>query len=223
MAQGYGEKLLSMYRLLLERFGPQNWWPAEGPFEVMVGAVLTQNTNWANVEKAISNLKEAGALDIHRIHEMDTKTLARLIKPAGYYNIKAKRLKNFIRFLVEEYDGELEAFFSEDTHVLREGLLSVNGIGRETADSILLYAARRPVFVVDAYTYRIMARHGLVAEGVSYEEMQAIFMDNLQNDVELFNEFHALIVKVGKTYCKPKALCHDCPLSQWETEMGLNL
>ncbi len=223
MGGGYSEKLMEMYQALFKRFGPQHWWPADDPFEVMVGAVLTQNTNWANVERAIQNLKQSGVLDIERLHQMDTKELSLLIKPAGYYNIKAKRLKNFIEFLVGRYGGDLEAFFAQETSLLREGLLSVKGIGRETADSILLYAARRPVFVVDAYTYRILFRHGMVEEHISYDEMQALFMDNLEPDEALFNEFHALIVQAGKTYCRPKPKCEGCPLEHWESEMGLNI
>jgi len=221
MGGSYKQKLMEMYQALLAHFGPQKWWPADSPFEVMVGAVLTQNTNWANVERAIRNLKDSGVLDIEKLSQMETKTLACLIRPAGYYNIKATRLKNFIEFLVKRYGGDLDLLFSEDTERLQEALLSVKGIGKETADSILLYAAKRPVFVIDAYTYRILFRHGLVEEHVSYEEMQALFLENLDHDEALFNEFHALIVQAGKTYCRPKPRCGQCPLRHWESEMGL--
>jgi len=205
-----------MYHLLRDHFGAQNWWPGETRLEVMVGAILTQNTNWGNVEKAIHNLKERGLLAIETLHTISPEILAREIRPAGYYNIKAKRLKNFVRFLMEHYAGSLENLDDEETEYLREQLLAVNGIGQETADSILLYALERPLFVVDAYTHRILFRHGMAEEQVDYQDLQGMFVDNLPAEVDLFNEFHALIVRTGKAYCRTSPRCSDCPLEQWE-------
>lgn len=207
--------LMEMVELLLDHFGPQHWWPGETPLEVMVGAILTQNTNWKNVEKAIENLKRKGLLSIQGIHSLTVQRLAEDIRPAGYFNIKAKRLKNLMDFLVEHYEGEVALFLEDRTETLRKGLLSVRGIGPETADSILLYAAGRPLFVVDNYTYRILNRHGLVDDQVSYYDLQDLFMGNLPHDPQLFNEFHALIVSTGKDYCKRNPLCHLCPLKNW--------
>ncbi len=205
-----------IYTVLLEHFGPQNWWPAESPFEVMVGAVLTQNTNWANVSRAIANLREENLLSFQSLDCLPEQLLAEKIRPSGYYNLKAKRLKNLLSLIRNEApDGDLDLFFSADTEVLREKLLSVKGIGPETADSILLYAAHKPVFVVDAYTYRVLMRHGLIGEETDYQEMQSLFMDSLDNDVQLFNEYHALIVRVGKEFCKKtKPKCEQCPLRE---------
>lgn len=207
--------LMEMFHLLFDHFGPQNWWPADTEFEVMIGAVLTQNTSWKNVEKALDNLKGEGGLSLRRIDAMRVEDLALLIRPAGYFNVKARRLKNLIRFVAEEYEGDLGLFLGEETDVLRRGLLSVKGIGPETADSILLYAARRPIFVVDAYTHRILHRHEMIDETVSYEEIQDLFMGRLPEDERLFNEFHALIVQTGKEFCKRKPKCEVCPLREW--------
>lgn len=204
-----------------ERFGGQNWWPGDSPFEVVVGAILTQNTNWTNVEKAITNLKDAGALSAEKLHEMDTGTLAQIIRPAGYYNIKAKRLKNFIDWLFENYHGDIDRLTSVQTDVLRTELLSVKGIGRETADSILLYALGKTVFVVDTYTCRILVRHGLIESGADYEQVREFFEYNLPGDVQLFNEFHALIVRVGKLHCKPRPKCQECPLESLPHEIEM--
>jgi endonuclease-3 related protein len=206
---------MEMFETLLSHFGPQRWWPAETELEMMVGAVLTQNTNWKNVEKALINLKKENLLSLHKLSTLSISELAALIRPAGYFNIKAKRLKSLIDFIVEHYEAELSLFFKEENKALREGLLSVKGIGPETADSILLYAVRRPIFVVDAYTHRIMTRHGMTDEQVSYHELQSLFMDHLPEDTALFNEFHALLVKTGKDYCRRKPLCHICPLKAW--------
>ena len=207
--------LMEMFHLLLDHFGAQAWWPGETELEVMVGAVLTQNTNWRNVEKAIENLKRRNLLSLHRLHAIPIDELAQEIRPAGYFNIKAKRMKNLSRFIVEQYDNDLSMFLQDETATLREGLLSVKGVGPETADSILLYAARRPVFVVDTYTHRILYRHGMIDEQASYHELQALFVDHLPDDPSLFNEFHALIVQTGKHYCRRKPLCHLCPLKDW--------
>ena len=208
--------LMDMFDLMSDRFGPQDWWPGDGPFEVMAGAVLTQNTNWTNVEKAIANLKKDGLLSVRGIYEVSKDKLADSIRPAGYYNIKSERLKNLVSLLAGQYEGDIFRLFDEDIEDQRRALLSVKGIGPETADSIILYAAKKPVFVIDAYTYRILHRHNMVDEQVTYEELQDLFMDNLSSDHELFNEFHALIVKVGKEYCKKIPKCDNCPLNGWE-------
>lgn len=206
---------MEMFDMLLKHFGPQNWWPAETELEMMVGAILTQNTNWKNVEKAIKNLKNENLLSMDSLKSLPVNDLAEKIRPAGYFNIKANRLGNMINFIVEKYDGDVSNFLSGETGVLRKGLLSVKGIGPETADSILLYAARRAIFVIDTYTYRILNRHGMVEDQSSYDELQGLFMDNLPDDPSLFNEFHAVIVKAGKEYCRRKPLCNRCPLKQW--------
>jgi len=213
-----GQKLMDMFDLLVAHFGPQAWWPAETDLEMMVGAVLTQNTNWKNVEKAIENLKSKGLLTVNALYSMPMEALAQEIRPAGYYNIKAKRLMNLIHFIRDQYGEDLSDFFRDETQIMREGLLSVNGVGPETADSILLYAARRPVFVIDAYTHRILKRHGMSEDQANYYELQELFMDHLPEDQELYSEFHALIVQAGKNYCKKKPLCLECPLEKWETE-----
>ncbi|MBL7106414.1 MAG: endonuclease III domain-containing protein [Phycisphaerae bacterium] len=205
-------KIMEIYQLLLDRFGQQHWWPGESEFEIMVGAILTQNTNWGNVEKAINNLKNANRLSPESLLKIQTAELAELIKPAGYYNIKAKRLKNFINWFFGQYNGKLEYLERVGTDTLREELLSIKGVGAETADSILLYALARNVFVVDTYTARIAARHQLIEPGADYEELQYLFESRLSSDTKLFNEYHALLVKLGKDYCKPKARCSNCPL-----------
>ena len=210
------KKLMVMFDLLFDHFGPQNWWPGETDVEIMVGAVLTQNTNWTNVEKAINNLKTGKLLSVEAIEKISAQELAEKIRPAGYYNIKASRLKNLIHFIAEEYDGNIGDLFAEEMETLRERLLSITGIGPETADSIMLYAANRPVFVVDAYTYRILNRHGMADEQLTYYELQDLFMESLTEDPELFNEFHALIVRTGKEYCRKKPRCDICPLENWE-------
>ena len=209
-----GDVLSEIYQILLDKFGRQRWWPGDGGFEVMVGAILTQNTNWGNVEKAINNLKAADCLSAEKIHGLAHDELAALIRPAGYFNIKAKRLKNFIDWLFDNYQGDISNLESVDSGSLRRQLLSVSGIGRETADSILLYALDRAVFVVDTYTARIVVRHQLIEPEADYEQLQDLFTSNLPADVKLFNEYHALIVRVGKEFCKPKARCESCPLNR---------
>ncbi len=208
------DTLTEIYDVLFKAFGPQHWWPGETPFEVVVGAILTQNTSWINVEKAIANLKSASSLTPERLHRIDTSGLAELIRPAGYYNIKARRLKSFIEWLFDQYDGQLANLESVSTDRLRSELLEVKGIGRETADSILLYALRRSVFVVDTYTARIMTRHNLIEPDADYEQLRDLFESNLPEDVQLFNEYHALLVRTGKDFCKPKARCPGCPLEK---------
>lgn len=207
-----GDTLLTIYTLLLSSFGKQNWWPAETKIEMIIGAVLTQNTSWGNVEKAVQNLRVADLLSIEGLSNTPLPELSGYIKPAGYFNLKARRLKNLINFINDKYSGELNELFSLDINTMREELLSVNGIGRETADSIVLYGAELPVFVIDAYTHRILTRHSLVDENADYFELQAIFMDNLPHEAELFKEFHALIVKAGKEFCKKRPRCAECPL-----------
>ncbi|MDP1854305.1 MAG: endonuclease III domain-containing protein [Candidatus Omnitrophota bacterium] len=207
------KKLNSIYKKLYTSFGPQYWWPGDGPFEVTAGAILTQNTNWQNVEKAINNLKAARALSPKKLHEMSHDKLAQLIRPAGYFNVKARRLKNFTNFLFNKYGGSLKKLFNQGIESLRKELLSVNGIGEETADSIILYAANLPIFVVDAYTKRIFSRHNFIRHDADYSEVQKFFMENLNKDVKMFNEFHALIVKLGKEFClKSNQRCKLCPI-----------
>lgn len=206
-------RLNSLYQKLYIYFGPQHWWPADSPFEVMAGAILTQNTNWQNVEKAIGNLKKCKLLTASKLDKLSHKKLASLIKPAGYYNVKAKRLKKFLDFFFRVYKGSLKKMSSVDTGVLRRQLLSINGIGQETADSILLYALGRPVFVVDAYTKRIFSRHRFIRGDADYGQIQNLFTGNLKKKVKLFNEYHALLVKLGKEFClKKKPKCEICPL-----------
>ncbi len=206
------------YRLLYDHFGPQDWWPGETPFEIMVGAVLTQNTNWSNVIKAITNLKSNDLLDYQALSQITVDELAQLIRPAGYYNLKAQRLRNLLDMVGTIYDGELELFLGDNPEIARENLLSVKGIGQETADSILLYACRHPVFVVDVYTHRVFSRHNMLEEETDYKTIQNVFLDHLPRDMQLYNEFHALIVRVAVTFCKKtKPLCEYCPLQ------GLNL
>ncbi len=204
--------LMKIYQKLYDAYGPRHWWPGETPLEVMVGAILTQNTSWNNVEKAIQKLKDKGVLDARGIHQLKESCLARLIRSSGYYRIKAERLKVFVNFLFENYDGNIKRMRKEALQTMREKLLQVKGIGPETADSILLYGLKKPIFVVDAYTKRILSRHGMVSENASYGEIQRLFMDFLPPDERLFNEYHALLVHLGKTLCKRVPRCDICPL-----------
>jgi len=206
------EKLALMYKKLYASFGPQHWWPGETPFEVAVGAILTQNTSWSNVERAIANLKNNKVLNPKALHDMSQARLASLLRPAGYFNIKAKRLKNFISFLIEEYHGSMSRMAKEDLRYIREKLLSVNGIGPETADSIILYSLEKPVFVIDAYTKRVLSRHNILDHDASYDEFQGLFHSKLNKDIRFFNEYHALFVRLAKEYCRTKPLCSGCPL-----------
>jgi endonuclease-3 related protein len=187
----------------------------------MVGAILTQNTAWRNVEQAIENLKKEGMLTPQGLSGLNETRLAALIRPAGYYNVKAKRLKGLITFLDEEYGGNLQRMFNEPLLSLREKILTVKGIGPETADSILLYAAEKPTFVIDAYTTRVLSRHGMITDGASYGDIQGLFMRVLPRDVSLYKEYHALFVRLAKTFCKTKPLCGGCPLEDgWHTSSG---
>ncbi len=206
------------FQRLYDYFGPQGWWPGDSPFEVMVGAVLTQNTSWANVRKAIDNLKLEGLLSYQSLALLTAGEIAPYIRPAGYYNLKAQRLKNLLDMIDAAYAGDLAAFLADDLVSARENLLAVKGVGAETADSILLYACGHPVFVVDMYTHRVFSRHNMVEEETDYLSIQDVFLTNLPCDKQLYNEFHALIVRVAVTFCKKtKPLCGACPLN------GLNL
>ncbi len=205
--------LLKIYDLLYERFGPRHWWPGDTRLEIIIGAILTQNTSWKNVEKAIENLKRKKVLKIKSLSRVSEKRLAKLIKPAGYYNIKSNRIKNFLVFLNTKYKNSLNQMFGTKTQKLRSELLEVKGIGPETADSILLYAGGKPVFVVDAYTKRVFSRHRFAPQETEYEGWQQLFQGNLPKDVKLYNEFHALIVELGKELCRPKnPMCAKCPI-----------
>lgn len=212
-----GRRLRRVYDLLFERFGPQNWWPARTPFEVCVGAILTQSVAWTNVEKAIANLDAVGLLDPARLLEAlrsDWRGVAERIRPAGYYNAKARKLQAFVEHLHARHGGSLDRLFALPLPAARAELLGVHGIGPETADSMLLYAGNLPAFVVDAYTRRIFARLGHCPADISYEDLRRHFMDNLPADVPLFNEYHALIVALGKGFClKNRPRCHACPLA----------
>ena len=190
------------YRILDDHFGNLHWWPGDSPLEVIVGAILTQNTAWKNVETAIAALRRHALLSVTALMDIPERELAGMIRPSGYYNVKSRRLKAFLAFLRDEFRGSLDVMFSEDVPMLRQKLLGIKGIGAETADSILLYAGGKPVFVVDAYTRRILSRHGIVATRSSYGEIQRLFMDRLPADAALFNQYHALIVYTGKNYCR---------------------
>ncbi len=207
---------MHFYDTLLASLGPSRWWPGETPFEICVGAVLTQNTNWSNVQKAINNLTQQDLLDPEKMASLDEKVLAELIRPSGYFRIKARRLKNLLEFLRRECAYDLSALSGQDMHHLRNKLLQVKGIGPETADSILLYALEKPSFVVDAYTSRILNRHFLVHEDIDYHELRDFFMDRLPQDVAMYNQYHALLVRTGKEWCRKKnPLCDRCPLGSY--------
>lgn len=205
---------MEIFRRLMACYGTQHWWPGESPFEVMVGAILTQQARWTNVERAIANLKAAKALSPQALRRLPEPDLAKLIRPAIYHNAKAKKLKALVGWLGESYGDDLLRLFRLESQDLRRELLAVYGIGEETADSIILYAAEKPVFVIDAYTHRIMARLGLVPEGISYRVCQSFFMSNLPADTQMFNEFHALLVQLGKSVCRPRPLHRECCLAE---------
>jgi endonuclease III related protein len=212
-----GAVLPSYFEALAKTLGPMRWWPARTPFEVIVGAILTQNTAWQNVEKAIANLRRERLLTPRAIERVSTQRLARLVRPSGYFRQKAKKLKAFVRFLRDEYGGSLARMFKTPTLALRQRLLDVFGIGPETADSILLYAGGHAIFVVDAYTHRILGRHGLAPgkphDKPDYEAARSLFEANLPPDARLYNEFHALLVNVGKNWCRTREpRCSECPL-----------
>jgi endonuclease-3 related protein len=210
----HSDELLRYYEAMSGALGPMRWWPAKTPFEVIVGAILTQSTAWGNVERAIANLREAKLLTPSAILRVRTSRLAVLIRPSGYFRQKAKKLKAFVRFLHTQYGGSLRRMFLTPTPELREKLLSIHGIGPETADSILLYAGNHAVFVVDAYTHRIFGRHGITNGKPAYEEVRALIETSIPRQAELFNEFHALIVNTGKNWCRKSVpRCEKCPLA----------
>jgi endonuclease III related protein len=207
------------FNSLLTAYGPQHWWPGKTPFEVIVGAILTQNTSWRNVELAIRNLRREGLLTPAAIEKVSPAHLGRLIVSSGYFRQKARKLKEFCRFLRTEYGGSLKRMFATPTLELRESLLGIWGIGPETADSILLYAGGHPVFVVDAYTKRMMERHGWMAPNDKYDDVRWMFERQSPGDAARFNEFHALIVHTGKNFCRPQApKCDECPLGRYLEE-----
>ena len=202
------DKLTGLYDRLLDTYGPQHWWPAESSFEVIVGAVLTQNTSWKNVEKALAGLKQAGLLDLDKIAALPQEDLAELIRSSGFFNVKAKRLKNLCGWLQSQ--GGLDALAARDTTRLRRALLAINGIGPETADDILLYAFQRPVFVIDSYTRRLLGKLGLIQGKEDYETLRQIFESCLPPDHSLYNEYHALIVRHAKERCTRDNYCRHC-------------
>jgi len=223
-------KIKTIYNNLYSHFGKQHWWPVtkdneiipkyhkniklnnKQKLEICFGAILTQNTNWKNVEKAIIQLNKNQLININKIIKINNKKLAKIIKNSGYHNQKAIKLKNFCSFLLNNYNGNIENFFNNNIEILRNELLSINGIGPETADSIILYAAKKPIFVIDAYTKRIMNRIGYKEE--TYDELQNLFMNNLKPNEKIFNEYHALLVELGKNICKTKPLCNKCPINK---------
>jgi endonuclease-3 related protein len=209
-----------IYNRLLVHYGPQHWWPAEEPFEVMVGAILTQSAAWTNVEKAIGNLKKAQALTPEALRRLPETELAQLVYPSGYYNVKARKLKAFAEYFGSRYNDNLEKIFRRDLHELRNELLFVYGIGEETADSILLYAGNKPVFVIDAYTRRITGRLGIHPSTDKYSDFQRLFMDTLPPDAKMFNEYHALLVRLGKEACRKTPLCNPCCLNPGKEKPG---
>jgi len=208
------QRLLKIFDILLKTFGERHWWPGETPFEIIVGAVLTQNTSWKNVEKAIIGLKDAGLLEIDRLYAAPDALVAQKIRSSGYYNLKTIRLKNVVKVMYEQYQASIELLKSDGLLELREKLLAIKGVGEETADSILLYALDKPVFVVDAYTKRFLRNHRLYEGQCTYRDAQAFFMSNLPTDVYLYNEYHALIVALGQTYCFKIPKCDGCPLKR---------
>ncbi|MEA3356178.1 MAG: hypothetical protein U9Q23_02390 [Candidatus Bipolaricaulota bacterium] len=208
------QTLFSIYNLLLADYGKQGWWPSPGPFETIVGAILTQGVTWKNVEPAISALNEAGLMQPQVLARTTHEKIAALIRPCGYYNEKTKRLKAFLHFLAKHHHNDLAHLFNLPIADLRHQLLSVSGIGEETADTIILYAALKPSFVIDTYTKRIFNRLGLLEPSASYSQAQSLFMDNLPLDVGLYNEYHALIVQHGKRRCRSLPNCDGCPLKR---------
>ena len=203
---------MAIYNRLYKAFGSRNWWPADTAEEVMFGAILTQSITWKNVEKAIAALKERGKLSFKAVAIMDERELAKIIRPARFLNQKARALKKYADYFGEKYGYSITKMKKRELWLLREELLSLYRIGPETADSILLYALEKPVFVIDVYTKRILSRHGFLSMEDAYDNYQKLFMENLPGDVRLYNEFHALLVHLGSRFCKPKPLCDTCPL-----------
>jgi endonuclease-3 related protein len=207
--------LTDVYGRLFDAFGPQHWWPGDSRFEMMIGAMLTQNTSWRNVERAIDNLRRSDLLEPQALYRVPAEELEELIRPAGYYRVKTRRLRSLLEFLVDRYGGSLDAMFRTPLPQLREQLLGVHGIGPETADSILLYAGGLPSFVVDAYTHRVLARHGWIGFDADYHQIQDYLQAELPQDAAVYNEYHALLVRLGKDYCrKSSPKCAECPLRE---------
>ena len=218
---------MSMYRAMRQRFGPRHWWPicgdgdaAQAALEICVGAILTQNTSWTNVEKALANLHATGCMGVRELDEKSPAELAELIHSAGYFNVKARRLKHFVAHIRKGFGQDVAAFLDRPVRVLRAELLSLNGIGLETADCMILYAAGKPTFVVDAYTRRVLSRHGLAKADEDYEVIRGLFETSLPRSVELWNDFHAQFVAVGKYHCRPTARCEGCPLRRFAHTSG---
>ncbi len=220
LSVGVPQTLRLIYDRLYAAYGPQGWWPAKTPTEVVIGAILTQNTAWTNVERAIENLRRARALSWRVLRNLSEPELAELIRPAGTYRVKAARLRAFVTFLWQQHEGSLESLLSGELEMVRTRLLSIHGIGPETADAILLYAGARPTFVVDAYTQRLLRRHFLQDERSNYEDARTLFQGTLPADAQLYNEYHALLVTVGKKHCKSRALCDGCPLADLPHDVG---
>jgi endonuclease-3 related protein len=208
------DNLLLIYEILLSKYDNQNWWPGDTPFEVIIGAILTQSVSWMNVEKAINNLKNEGILEPEKLREKEAGEIASFIRSSLYYNQKAIKIKNFIHFLFQEFEGSIQKMSEEDTKALRKKLLEIKGLGEETVDSILLYACNKPVFVVDAYTRRIFSRYGFVKEHATYRDIQTLFMKSLPEDIRLYNDYHAQIVYLGKNICKTLPRCNLCPIKE---------
>jgi len=218
MAKQTPHMLQEIFDRLFAAYGSQHWWPGKTALEVVVGAILAQNTAWTNVERAIANLKRTGLLDWDRLCAMTEEELAELIRPAGTFRIKAKRLKAFVEVLFDNHAGSLDAMLSGDLNDARSRLLFIDGIGPETADAILLYAGGRPTFVVDAYTKRVLRRHLMIDDRADYESVRQLFHESLEPDTAMFNEFHALFVAVGKKHCRTRARCEGCPLASMHHE-----
>ena len=206
-------KLMELYRRLLRHFGRQNWWPARTRFEMMVGAILTQRTKWENAEKAVKNLEKAGLLNPVALAKTPVDKLERLVRPAGFYRQKARRLLSLAKLIADEYRGDLDAFLGRPPEEFRKELLSIYGVGKETADSILLYAADKLYFPVDAYTKQILHRMGLTPKNIGYEQLRGFIEENIDRDLAVYREFRALLVVLGKTYCRKRPLCQKCPVS----------
>jgi endonuclease-3 related protein len=212
-----------VYQRLAARFGPAGWWPGETPFEICLGAILTQNTSWANAETALGVLRARGRLSFPGLRSLSVSRLARLIRSSGTFNVKARRVAAFVSFLDSEFGGSVEAMRTAEPGELRGKLLAVHGIGRETADSIALYAAGRPLFVVDAYTRRVFGRLGLLRGDEAYDDIQAVFMERLPKDAALFNDYHAQIVRLAKDICRPRPRCGECPLEDLCPKHGVRV
>ena len=208
------QPLMKVYRRLFQAYGPQDWWPGDSAFEIIVGAILTQATAWTNVEKAMDNLRGVGALSAEGLRDLSTDELAAIIRPSGYFNVKAGRLKALVNHLWDAHNGRLGSMLESEGDALRQELLAIDGIGEETADDILLYAANKPFFVIDAYTRRILQRLGLNEDAGSYKDYQRLFHQGLPADADLFNEYHALLVRHGKDVCRPTPRCESCCLRE---------